>query len=90
MVVGALLFSISVLSGCASQEEVMKGNKEMAKIAYEFKEFAEECNFGDGQLMIDRPFDERRVQNAPITVWEMKDAICRYEGERYPVRLYYD
>ncbi len=91
----AIVFAVCLaaflsLFGCASQEEVMKGNKEMAIIAYEFKAFAEECHYGGGRLMIDRPFDERRIQNAPVTVWEMKDAICKYDDEVFPLRLYYD
>ena len=86
LVCGAIVFSIIMLSGCAS----MKSDPEMAIIAYEFTNFAEECRLGDGRLSIDRPFDERRVQNAPVTVWEMKDAICKYDDEMLPVRLYYD
>ena len=89
MVVGAILFSVIVLSGCVSQEDVRKGNKEMMIIAYEFKEFAHECRYLGGKLYIERPLDERRVKNAPITVWEMKDAVCFYEDEVYPVRLYH-
>ncbi len=89
MVVGAILFSVYVLSGCVSQEDVRKGNKEMMIIAYEFKEFADECRFGEGKLYIERPLSKRRVHNAPITVWEMKDAVCFYEDEVYPVRLYH-
>ena len=89
MVVGAVLFSVYVLSGCVSQEEVRKGNKEMMIIAYEFREFAYECESLGGKLHIERPLSKRRVHNAPITVWEMKDAVCFYENEVYPVRLYY-
>jgi hypothetical protein len=63
LVCGAILFSVIMLSGCASQEERMKGNKEMAIIAYEFRAFAEECRLGDGRLMIDRPVDERRERS---------------------------
>ena len=68
----------------------MKGNKEMTIIAYEFKKFADECRYLGGKLHIERPASERRVQNAPITVWEMKDAVCFYEDQAFPVRLYYE
>ena len=90
LVCGALLFCIIILSGCTTQEERMEGNKEMKIIEHEFKVFAEECHYGNGHLIIDSPANARRVQNAPVTVWEMKNAICKYDDEMYPVRLYYD
>ena len=95
LIIKTILFIICLaaflsLFGCTTPEERMAGNKEMEIIAQEFKLFAEECYYGDGHLMIDSPFYERRIQNAPITVWEMKDAICKYDDLVYPVRLYYD
>ena len=78
------------LFGCPTQEERMKGNREMEIIAHKFKVFVEECRLGNGQLIIDSPSGKRRVQNAPLIIWEMKNAICRYDDKMYSVRLYYD
>jgi hypothetical protein len=71
-----------LLSGCASESDLMD------QIKSDYRVFADECLSLNGNLSIDRPVNERRVQNAPVTVWEMRDAICSYPGER-PIRMYY-
>ncbi len=71
-----------LLSGCAAT------SPSMDVIETDYRNFAEDCDYWDGKLSIDRPLNKRRVKNAPVTVWEMKDAVCTYPGER-PIRMYY-
>jgi hypothetical protein len=67
-----LLYS---LSGCAHDHEQAA---KMNRISHEYTSFVEECEYSGGFLWIDRPFTSRRVQNAPLTVWEKQDAVCTF------------
>ncbi len=68
-----------LLTGCATSDR-------MTQIESDYRAFARECSYG-GKLSIDRPLNKRRVQNAPVTVWEMQDAVCSYPDE-WPIRMY--
>ena len=70
--------------GCATTDDPNR----MAQIKADYEVFVDECHYLGGKLSIDRPFNKRRVQGAPPTVWEMQDAVCTYPGRR-PVRMYY-
>ncbi len=59
----------------------------MAGIEQEFQVFVEDCRVTDGELVIDKRVIDRRIQNSPITVWEMKDAVCYYDDGTYPRRM---
>ena len=70
------LFLILIgISGCATTD--------IAQIERDFKIFVEDCRVTDGELVIDKRLIDRRVQNAPITPWEMKDAVCFYDDGTY-------
>ncbi len=71
-----------LLTGCASNPD-----SRMTQIEHDYRVFANGCLQFDGTLSIDRPFNKRRVQNAPVTVWEMQDAVCSYPGE-HSLRMY--
>ena len=59
----------------------------MAGIEYEFRGFVRDCDLTGGNLVINKRSIDRRVQVAPITVWEMKDAVCYYDDGTYPRRM---
>lgn len=63
-------------------------NDRMKQTKADYSVFVDECYYLGGALSIDRPFYERRVQGAPVTVWEMRDAVCTYPGYQ-PLRMYY-
>ena len=81
-----LLF-ILTFTGCAitdvEREERMQHSH---KIKQDFQIFVSDCQMTEGELVIDRPSKSRRVHNAPITVWEMKDAVCYYD-DTYPRKM---
>lgn len=80
------LIFILVLTGCATDVERIDGLQRIEKIQNEFKIFENNCRITNGYLYIDKDPNRRRVQNAPITVWEMQDAVCDY-GDMHPVRM---
>ena len=75
--------SLIFLVSCASTTP-----SDINQIKHDYRKFVHDCEYLGGEASIDRPFNKRRVQNAPVTPWEMQDAICTYPGER-PVRMYY-
>jgi len=81
------LIFILVFTGCAitdvEREERMLY---MHNIEQDFRIFVNDCQMTEGELVIDRSITSRRAQNAPITVWEMKDAVCYYD-DTYPRRM---
>jgi len=83
------LFLILIgLSGCAiTSAEKTERLSYMAGIEQEFRVFVSDCNLTGGNLVIDKRSTNRRVQVAPITVWEMKDAVCYYDDDVYPRRM---
>lgn len=72
-IVRTSLLLLVLLAGCAYDYD---SAAKMHRINYEYNSFVEECEYSDGFLWIDRPFTSRRVQNAPLTVWEKHDAVC--------------
>ncbi len=83
-----VLLLLLYLSGCATtEEERVDGLSRMDTIKHDFTTFVADCYFTEGELVIDKRLEERRVQNAPITVWEMKNAQCFYSDESYPRRM---
>lgn len=74
------IITLLLLPGCVSTPRI-------AQIEYDYTVFADECFYLGGELSIDRPFYTRRVQNAPVTVWEMLDAVCSYPDNQL-IRLY--
>lgn len=82
-----ILFILIISSGCAiTDEERLVRQQHIADIEKEFYSFVADCYMTEGELVIDKSLEDRRVQNAPITVWEMKDAVCYY-GDAYPRRM---
>lgn len=83
-----VLISLLILSGCAITDE-----ERYERLAYtnaiekDFLVFVSDCNFFDGELRIDLPIENRRVHNAPITVWEMQHAECWYDDSYFPTRM---
>jgi len=81
------LISLLILSGCAiTDEERLERLTYMAKIQSDYDIFVSDCRVSDGELRINLPLEERRVHNAPITVWEMKYAECWYD-DIFPIRM---
>lgn len=68
-----------LLTSCASTDRI-------TQIESDYRAFASECSYMGGKLSIDLPFNKRRVQNAPVTVWEMRDAVCSYP-DAYPMTM---
>jgi len=68
------LLLLICLSGCASTTADLMY---MAEIEEAYDSFVSDCNFLQGKLYVAR----RRVQNAPPTVWEMKDAVCWFDDD---------
>ncbi len=88
IVIFLLFLLYSCLSGCAITDE--ERNARLVRtnqIEKDFYSFVADCYMTDGELVIDRSLENRRVQNAPITVWEMRDAQCFYPDERFPRRM---
>lgn len=83
------LFLILIgLSGCAiTTAEKSEQLSYMAGIEQEFRVFVRDCDLTGGNLVIDKRSIDRRVQVAPITVWEMKDAVCYYDDGTFPRRM---
>lgn len=83
------LFLILVgISGCAiTNAEKSERLSYIVGIEQEFQVFVSDCDKTDGKLMIDNRLIDRRIQNSPITVWEMKDAVCYYDDGTYPRRM---
>lgn len=77
------LVLLFLLSGCVADT-----SNRITQIESNYKTFVSDCNLTGGELQIDKPFNKRRVQNEPITVWEMKAAVCYYE-DAYPIRMDY-
>jgi len=76
------------LSGCAiTNAEKTERLSYMTGIEQEFQVFVRDCDLTGGNLVIDKRSTNRRVQVAPITVWEMKDAVCYYDDGVFPRRM---
>ncbi len=70
--------------GCAITDEERNNRlTRIAQIEKEYYAFVNDCQMLEGNLVIE---STRRVHNAPITVWEMKDAVCYYD-DAYPTRM---
>ncbi len=83
------LFLILIgISGCAiTNAEKSERLSYIAEIEQEFQVFVRDCSLTGGELVIDKRVIDRRIQNSPITVWEMKDAVCYYDDGIYPRRM---
>lgn len=74
------LIAILLLIGCSITDVERQDRLEYSeKIERDFWAFVNDCQMTGGHLYIDSPVIERRIQNAPITVWEMKDIVCEYD-----------
>lgn len=74
------LICILALTGCAITDVEQQERLEYSnKIERDFWTFMNDCQVTGGHLYVDSPVIERRVHNAPITVWEMKGIVCEYD-----------
>lgn len=72
------LIFILAITGCAITDvERLERMQYSHKIKQDFQIFVSDCRMTEGELVIDRP----------ITVWEMKDAVCYYDDD-YPRRMH--
>jgi hypothetical protein len=74
------LIIILAITGCAITDVERQERLEyLEKTERDFWTFVNDCQVTGGHLYIDSPVIERRVHNAPINVWEMKDVVCEYD-----------
>ncbi len=73
-----LAFTGCTITGVERQERL----EYLEKTERDFWTFVKDCETTGGHLYVDSPVIERRVQNAPITVWKMKGMVCEYDDAR--------